>query len=252
MTKDSIALTTIGPDSQGYPAGIIQVSGQDAKTFLQGQLTVNMDTLTQNQPCFAAHCHPNGRVISLFHIALHDDSYFLIMPVEMTGITIHALSKYARFYPVTLQERQALPFPYQLRSHHERIMTLQPAIYPETSGVFLPHELNLPEWLAVDFNKGCYTGQEIIARMHYRGKLKKHLYLTSINRLSPPKPGTEVLTGNHDDARAVAIVVDSLVTKDNDCFILILCEDAHATDNHVYLGDDPVNMLTFSAHGGAT
>lgn len=50
-----------------------------------------------------------------------------------------------------------------------------PSIYAETTGQFLPHELNLPELGAISFDKGCYTGQEIIARMHYRGKLKTHL-----------------------------------------------------------------------------
>jgi folate-binding protein YgfZ len=52
-----------------------------------------------------------------------------------------------------------------------------PAVYLETSTKFLPHELNLPKLNAISFNKGCFTGQEIIARMQYRGKLKSQLYL---------------------------------------------------------------------------
>ncbi len=56
-----------------------------------------------------------------------------------------------------------------------KISNYIPTIYPETSEKFLPHELNLPGLKAVSFNKGCYTGQEIIARMHYRGKLKTEL-----------------------------------------------------------------------------
>ncbi len=47
----------------------------------------------------------------------------------------------------------------------------------ESSGQFLPHNLNLPALKAVDFNKGCFTGQEIIARMQYKGKLKQQLAL---------------------------------------------------------------------------
>ncbi|MET1254105.1 YgfZ/GcvT domain-containing protein [Aliikangiella maris] len=42
---------------------------------------------------------------------------------------------------------------------------------------FLPHNLNLPELGAVDFNKGCFTGQEVIARMQYKGSLKSHMQL---------------------------------------------------------------------------
>src|SRR5690606_29050247 len=57
--------------------------------------------------------------------------------------------------------------------HSLDICSLIPTLYPETSELYLPHELNLPELNAVHFNKGCYTGQEVIARMHYRGKLKR-------------------------------------------------------------------------------
>ncbi len=68
-----------------------------------------------------------------------------------------------------------------------------PAIYPETSEKFLPHELNLQNLDAISFNKGCYTGQEIIARMHYRGKLKTHLYRAKISTSSLPKRGEEII-----------------------------------------------------------
>lgn len=63
--------------------------------------------------------------------------------------------------------------------HMANINNLIPTIYPNTSSLFLPHEINLDLLNAIHFEKGCYTGQEIIARMHYRGKIKtaciKHL-----------------------------------------------------------------------------
>lgn len=49
-------------------------------------------------------------------------------------------------------------------------------ITPETQDVYTPQLLNFDLNGIVDFKKGCYTGQEIIARMHYRGKAKKRLY----------------------------------------------------------------------------
>ncbi|MHB1947940.1 MAG: CAF17-like 4Fe-4S cluster assembly/insertion protein YgfZ [Gammaproteobacteria bacterium] len=61
-----------------------------------------------------------------------------------------------------------------------------PAIYPETCEKFLPHELNLPKLNGVSFKKGCYTGQEIIARMEYRGKLKKNLYRARVETPNIP------------------------------------------------------------------
>ena len=67
-----------------------------------------------------------------------------------------------------------------------------PAIYPESSGIFLPHELDLPKLNAVSFNKGCYTGQEIIARLHYRGKVKTTLQCVSMELPSPPIRGQDI------------------------------------------------------------
>lgn len=67
-----------------------------------------------------------------------------------------------------------------------------PSIYPETSEKFLPHELNLPKLNGVNFKKGCYTGQEIIARMEYRGKLKNHLYHARINSSDAPQRGGDI------------------------------------------------------------
>jgi hypothetical protein len=67
-----------------------------------------------------------------------------------------------------------------------------PTIYPETSEQFLPHDLQLPSLNAVSFDKGCYTGQEIIARMQYLGKLKNHLCHIRIALDLPPQPGAEM------------------------------------------------------------
>lgn len=57
-------------------------------------------------------------------------------------------------------------------------------IYPETYEQFTPQEINYQLVNGVNFRKGCYTGQEIVARLHYRGKLKRHMY-----RFSTPNTG---------------------------------------------------------------
>ena len=54
-------------------------------------------------------------------------------------------------------------------------------ISKETSDVFLPQLLGLEEKEGLSFNKGCYTGQEIIARMKYRGQLKRQLFLVELS-----------------------------------------------------------------------
>lgn len=49
------------------------------------------------------------------------------------------------------------------------------SIYPQSSDYFLPHKVSLQKLGFLNFNKGCYKGQEVIARMHYRAKLKHEL-----------------------------------------------------------------------------
>lgn len=60
-----------------------------------------------------------------------------------------------------------------------------PFLQKDTIGKFRPHDLNLPELAAVSFTKGCYPGQEIVARMQYRGKPKQHLYRLQIKMPGP-------------------------------------------------------------------
>ncbi len=82
-----------------------------------------------------------------------------------------------------------------------------PQIFPATSEKFTPHMINLPELEGVSFNKGCYTGQEIIARTQYLGKAKQHLIqLTNL--------GTELLPRashfEHPDYQKL-VVLDSAI-----------------------------------------
>ncbi len=72
-------------------------------------------------------------------------------------------------------------------------------IYPESRGLFLPHRLNLQLSGHLSFNKGCYKGQEIIARMHYRAKLKHELKLFKIKTDEPLRSGQKILAKNNHE-----------------------------------------------------
>jgi len=66
-----------------------------------------------------------------------------------------------------------------------------PEIFPETAEAFLPHALSLDLSEGISFIKGCYTGQEIVARTHYRGKSKKRLTLLQVD-IEPVLPGSDL------------------------------------------------------------
>ncbi|WP_058473766.1 YgfZ/GcvT domain-containing protein [Legionella quateirensis] len=65
--------------------------------------------------------------------------------------------------------------------HTLRLMQKQIDIYPESRGLFLPHRLGLHETKYISFNKGCYKGQEIIARTQYRATIKHELKIFVID-----------------------------------------------------------------------
>ncbi len=65
-----------------------------------------------------------------------------------------------------------------------------PCVYPETSDAFVPQMLNLDLLDGISFKKGCYTGQEVVARMHYLGKLKRRMFRLHCEQDTPPPPAT--------------------------------------------------------------
>src|SRR3546814_10468508 len=62
-------------------------------------------------------------------------------------------------------------------------------VMPATRELFIPQMLNLQAVGGVSFKKGCYTGQEIVARMQYLGKLKRRLYRLQLDASELPEPG---------------------------------------------------------------
>lgn len=219
--------------------GLLGIHGEKARDLLQGQLTCHMDHVNDQTLTLAAHCNPKGRVISFGRLFLYENSYYFQIPLEMIPITLNALQKYAVFFKVILSDdsqkfsrvisnekpgefRNGLIFPFHdtfqeyisvtginnrikspLTWQHLDIAAKIPNIYPETTEKFLPHELNLHQINAISFDKGCYTGQEIIARMQYRGKLKTTLHHGIVDE--KPVKGQDVFDEN---GKPTGMIVD--------------------------------------------
>ncbi len=90
-------------------------------------------------------------------------------------------------------------------------------IYPESRGLFLPHRLNLHLSGHLNFDKGCYKGQEIIARTHYRAKLKHTLKQFIIEAREPLQPGLRLM--DEKNTQEIGELVDACLLKDNQYLI---------------------------------
>lgn len=234
---------------------VINVIGDKAREFLQGQVTCDVNAVHALQMRPAALCNLKGRILALMDI-IDWDGIKLFTAKTLAHETINTLSKPALFSKVRLElnsdlklygfkhqnaqdvvpegfkamnnayeafadiylhyhlgngfyilavkesdsERITAPFVQSAQFadskswHAQMLNMLQVQIYPETRGLFLPQRLELDKTECISFTKGCYKGQEIIARMHYKSKSKHQLRCYRIQTEATLRAGERLLT----------------------------------------------------------
>ncbi|HEY8117668.1 MAG TPA: folate-binding protein YgfZ [Methylophilaceae bacterium] len=239
--------------------GLLEVGGDDAVTFLQGQVTNDIKQLDGSNSQYAGYCNPKGRLLALFlafahydHLHLQLDATLLepimkrlkmyvlrskvtvsdvsdsIMRMGVAGRSSEAaLRKIFDQVPqhahelVSLKNGVVLRLPgaiprfqvfssiehapaiwEQLKQDHQlagqacwewlEIQAGIPDIVPATQEAFVPQMVNLDTLNGISFKKGCYTGQEIVARTHYLGKVKRRTQLAHIASTDQPNAGDDI------------------------------------------------------------
>jgi folate-binding protein YgfZ len=86
------------------------------------------------------------------------------------------------------------------------IKTGIPEVYPQTIDAFVPQMVNYAALNGINFKKGCYPGQEIVARMHYLGKLKRRMYLLHTDTNTLPSPGEDIYCKSSAEASCGKVV----------------------------------------------
>jgi tRNA-modifying protein YgfZ len=111
-----------------------------------------------------------------------------------------------------------------------------PTVFEETRESFVPQMMNMQLVDGVSFTKGCYIGQEVVARMQYLGTLKRRMYLAHVETDNPPKPGDELYSTGSVSGQGTGKVVDAR-TSDNGYDLLAVIEVASAQNGEVLLGE---------------
>jgi folate-binding protein YgfZ len=111
-----------------------------------------------------------------------------------------------------------------------------PTVYPETSEAFVPQMANMQLIDGVSFTKGCYTGQEVVARMQYLGKLKRRMYLAHVVSANAPKPGDELFARGSTSGQGAGKVVDAQPAGDG-YDLLAVIEINSLEQQSVHLGE---------------
>lgn len=163
----------------------------------------------------------------------------------MAGVDPGTLPGELVTYPVTDNRHTCLVSPDQARTlwqqlaaettavglHYWQLLNIRDGlgeVRPETREEFIPQMLNLQATGAVNFRKGCYTGQEIVARMHYLGKLKRRMYHLAADATDAPAPGTPcAIAGSKANAGHVVLAEKS--GRENIELLAVLTDDAAAS-----------------------
>jgi folate-binding protein YgfZ len=117
-----------------------------------------------------------------------------------------------------------------------QIMAGLPWVVKETSEAFVPQTANFDKINGISFNKGCYTGQEVVARSQYLGSVKRHLYRCQTH--ATPAPGDEVNAG----AESIGKVVSAASHPDGYTVFLAVLKDAAAKPG-VTVGEAEVTSM---------
>ena len=114
-----------------------------------------------------------------------------------------------------------------------------PIVYPQTSEEFVLQMSNLDLLEGVSFKKGCYPGQEIVARMHYLGKLKRRMFLTTLKTDLCPLPGDEIARKGAESADGSGKVVDAVADNNGLCHCLYIAQINKVENNELCLLSQP-------------
>lgn len=213
--------------------GAVRVGGPDRRAFLQGLIS-NDVALLDSQPCvYACLLTPQGKFLHDFFMTEQGDT--ITLECEGGGRALHlhdTLKKFRLRSKITLECAENIDV-YAINSTRPQAGSApdprHPAMgarslqkpdlreapfadwdrrrillgIPDGSRDMIPEQSTLLEsgidhLHGLSLSKGCYMGQELTARMHYRGLAKKHLYPVRSTGGAPlPPPGTDILTGGH-------------------------------------------------------
>ncbi|MHB0762893.1 CAF17-like 4Fe-4S cluster assembly/insertion protein YgfZ [Stutzerimonas sp. NM35] len=118
-------------------------------------------------------------------------------------------------------------------------------VFGETRELFIPQMINLQALGGVSFKKGCYTGQEIVARMQYLGKLKRRLHRLAFqnSEASMPAAGQELFSPVHNSSVGEVVMA---ARADGALELLAVLQQDAAIDGRIFLGSvdgEPLDLL---------
>ena len=194
---------------------IIRIQGKDSLEFLQGQLSNDLKLIKEGDLQKNVICNLKGRIIALFWVnKVDDENFHLLVDSSIAKKALETLEKFKVFYKSEMILLEDKPKNFNiLRTEDWRANCIRDGLCEITSfttETFTPHDLGYQNLEIINFDKGCFTGQEVIARMHYRAKLKSGLYVISSTSIESINEGDDIYDKNQKVLGKVASKIGQL------------------------------------------
>lgn len=278
--------------------GAITLQGDDKKSYLQGQVTCDVVSLSPEHSTFGAHCDAKGKVWSVFRLFHHQGGFALLQPKSAIEVELRELRKYAIFSKVTIEESQecvlgvmgseagnfidslseqrgdvreveggsavkigsdrwvlllvqpaadALAHAFTGEKVDEALWTrfdieqVLPIVEATAQNEHIPQALNLHALGGISFTKGCYTGQETVARAKYRGINKRAMCLIK-GSVSAPIDSLELERAVGENWRGAGQLLAHHVFADQSAIALVVLPNNLEPDTQLRLSDQPEHI----------
>ena len=116
------------------------------------------------------------------------------------------------------------------------ILAGEPHITGASTEQYVPQMINYQALGGLSFTKGCYPGQEIVARMHYLGKLKKRMYLANVDSAEPPEVQQELVSSKSSSGSKAGNILNAALHPDGHYSTLAVIQINDAESESVHLG----------------
>ncbi len=261
----------------------IYLSGEEQSSYLQGQVTCDVNNTNEHNLLLGAHCDAKGKVFSAFRLINRNNSHLLIQPKSSITASIAELKKFGVFAKVDITQADNLSIFALIGEQASELLqanfaqvpdSLTPVVHADgttivylagkqtryllideadnlvaklnkldlntytapvwnlleitegfvqlneqTSGEYVPQMLNLQAINGISFTKGCYLGQETVARMQYLGKNKRALFSLTANTDKPFSPDEVIEKQLGDNWRKAGDILASYQSDDGHCYL---------------------------------
>ena len=248
---------------------LLKLSGSENEAFLQAQLSNDISKLNEESVQINAYCQHQGKILALFWVFRTGDDFLLSFPLDLLDSIKARLQMFVLMADVkitdvteqylqmgligksqkdsfTINEQLSLiladpkslsKFELTSQDHWEKacIDSFLPEISIASTETFIPQMLNLDiNEVGVNFSKGCFPGQEVVARLHYLGKAKRRLFAFKSD--SPLSIGDTLYCAESKSAKASGSVVSQV--KFGADFYCLATLEVENKDNKITINND--------------